>query len=165
MQAVALPDLYTIGYEGAAIEDLIATLARAGVTRVLDIREQPFSKRGEFSTDELRAAFGDYGIAYTHIRALGNPPAGRAAARAGHAAAFREIFSAHLNGRMGRAGVEQALGFAAAEAVCLLCLERSHLHCHRSMVAARLHAASSQTIVNLRIGRQTAHPSQNAFEF
>jgi uncharacterized protein (DUF488 family) len=162
---VTLPDLHTIGYDGAAIEDLIATLAHAGVTRVLDIRERPFSKRGEFSTDELRAALADYGIAYAHIPALGNPPAGREAARAGHAAAFREIFSAHLNGPVGRAGLEQALDLAAGEAVCLLCLEKSPVHCHRSIVAARLSALSGQAIVNLRIERRNAHPAQNAFDF
>jgi uncharacterized protein (DUF488 family) len=165
MQAVTLPDLHTIGYAGAAIEALIATLAQAGVTRVLDVRESPFSKRDAFSTDALRAALADYGIAYTHIRALGNPPAGREAARAGHAAAFREIFSAHLDGRSGRAGLEQALRLATAESVCLLCLEKSPLHCHRSMVAARLNALSGQAIVNLRIERRNAHPAQNAFEF
>ncbi len=165
MQAVTLPDIHTIGYEGAAIEDLISTLARAGITRLLDIRELPYSKRGEFSADELRAALADYGIAYTHIRTLGNPPAGREAARAGHAAAFREIFSAHLNGPDGRAGLEKALAFAANEAVCLLCLEKSPAHCHRSMVAARLNALSGQAIVNLRIQHRNAHPAQNAFEF
>ncbi len=165
MQAVTLPDIHTIGYEGAAIEDLISTLARAGVTRLLDIRQSPYSKRGEFSTDELRAALADYGIAYTHIRTLGNPPAGREAARAGHTAAFREIFSAHLNGPEGRDGLDEALGFAANEPVCLLCLEKSPMHCHRSMVAARLNELSGQAIVNLRIQRSTAHPAQNAFEF
>ena len=165
MQAVTLPDIYTIGYEGAAIEDLIATLTRAGITRLLDIRESPYSKRCEFSTDELHAALADYGIGYTHIRSLGNPPAGREAARAGHAAAFREIFAAHLNGPEGRDGLEKALRFAADESVCLLCLEKSHMHCHRSLVAARLRALSGQAIVNLHVHRSNAHPAQNAFEF
>jgi uncharacterized protein (DUF488 family) len=162
---MTLPAIHTIGYEGAAIEDLIATLTNAGVTRVLDIRDQPYSQRGEFSTDELRAALAEYGIAYTHIRALGNPPAGREAARAGHAAAFREIFGGHLDGPVGRAGLELALDLAARETVCLLCLEKSPVHCHRSMVAARLNALSGQAIVNLRVDRRMAHPSQHAFEF
>jgi uncharacterized protein (DUF488 family) len=162
---VTLPDIHTIGYEGAAIEDLIATLTRAGITRLLDIRESPYSKRDEFSTDELRGALAEYGIAYTHIRALGNPPAGREAARAGHAAAFREIFTAHLNGPEGRGGLDQARRLAAAEPVCLLCLEKSHMHCHRSLVAARLREMSGQATVNLRVQRSYAHPAQNAFEF
>jgi uncharacterized protein (DUF488 family) len=165
MLGMTLPDIHTIGYEGAAIEDLIATLTRSGITRLLDIRESPYSKRAEFSMDELRAALADYGIAYTHIRTLGNPPAGREAARAGHAAAFREIFNAHLDGPEAQGGLEQALGLAANEPVCLLCLEKSPMHCHRSMVAARLNELSGQAIVNLRIQRRNAHPAQKAFEF
>lgn len=165
MRTVTLPDIHTIGYEGAAIEDLIATLRGAGITRLLDIRESPYSKRPEFSTDELRAALAEYGIGYTHIRALGNPPGGREAARAGHAAAFREIFSEHLNGPDARGGLDQALNLAANEPVCLLCLEKSPMHCHRSMVAARLNQMSGQAIVNLRVQHKTAHPAQAAFEF
>lgn len=165
MRAVTFPDIHTIGYEGAAIEDLIATLAAAGITRVLDIRDQPYSQRSEFSTDALRAALAEYGVAYTHIRALGTPPAAREAARVGHPAAFREIFGGHLDGPAGRVGLEMARDLASREAVCLLCLEKSPVHCHRSMVAARLSALSGQTIVNLRVDRRMAHPSQNAFEF
>jgi uncharacterized protein (DUF488 family) len=165
VQAVTLPDIYTIGYEGAAIEDLIAALQRAGVTRLLDIRCSPYSKRAEFSTDELRDALRSYGIAYTHIRELGNPPAGREAARAGHAAAFREIFSAHLDSPDGQQGLTKALSLAAEESVCLLCLEKAANHCHRAMVAARLKALSGHEIVNLQAHRKLAHPSQSAFNF
>lgn len=162
---MTLPDIYTIGYEGAAIEDLIAALKSAGVTRLLDIRESPYSKRPEFSTDALQAALADYGIAYTHIRELGNPPAGREAARAGHAAALREIFGGHLDGPAGQAGLRRALAHAAAETVCLLCFERPAGHCHRTMVASRLKALSGQAVVNLQVRRKQPHPAQAAFDF
>ncbi|WP_210191682.1 MULTISPECIES: DUF488 domain-containing protein [Rhodomicrobium] len=158
---MALPKICTIGYEGAAIEDLIATLKSAGVTRLLDVREAPYSRREEFTTDTLAAALADFGIAYTHLRALGNPPPGREAARAGHAAAFREIFAAHLDGPEAR----RALAFAAAETVCLLCLEKAASHCHRGMVAARMHALSGQEIVNLKVQAKQPHPAQSAFDF
>jgi uncharacterized protein (DUF488 family) len=160
-----LPAIYTIGYEGASIEDLIATLKGAGVMRLLDIRVSPYSRRHEFSTDELSAALDRYGIAYTHLRELGNPPAGREAARAGHMAAYREIFTAYLDGEEGQKGLERALAFAAAERVCLLCLEKAPSHCHRSMVAVRLNAMSGQEIVHLRVERRVAHPAQTAFDF
>jgi uncharacterized protein (DUF488 family) len=162
---VTLPTIYTIGYEGAAVEDLIATLKAAGVTRLLDVREWPASRREEFSSEPLAAALAAFGIAYTHLRALGNPPAGREAARAGHAAAFREIFAGHLNGADARKGLERAAALAAEETVCLLCLEKAAIHCHRGMVAARLHAMTGQEIVNLKVSAKQAHPAQNAFEF
>jgi uncharacterized protein (DUF488 family) len=162
---VALPNIYTIGYEGAAIEDLIASLKAAGVTRLIDARQSPYSKRKEFCRDELSAAVAAYGIAYTHIRELGNPPAGREAAHSGHKAVFREIFTAHLDGADGQKGLALALSVAAYERVCLLCLEKSAMHCHRSLVADRLHAMSGQEIVHLRVEARQPHPAQAAFDF
>ena len=40
--------LYTIGYEGAVVDDLIATLRRAGVADLIDVRANPYSRRPEF---------------------------------------------------------------------------------------------------------------------
>ncbi len=161
---MTFPKIHTIGYEGAAVEDLIATLKRAGVTRIIDVREWPHSRRAEFSIEELAAALDEFGIAYTHIRELGNPPAGRQAARAGHAASFREIFAAHLDGAGARKGLDRAFAYAAGEAVCLLCLEKAPSHCHRSMIADRMSAISGQEVVNLRVAAKQAHPAQNAFD-
>jgi uncharacterized protein (DUF488 family) len=162
---MALPDICTIGYEGASVEGLIGALKQAGVTRVLDVREAPYSKREEFSKDALAAALAEYGIGYTHIRELGNPPEGREAARAGHMIAFREILNAHLDNEAGQGGLTRALDLATKEKVCLLCMERSAKHCHRSVVTARMHQATGQTIVNLSVTRKTAHPAQAAFDF
>ena len=162
---MALPDIYTIGYEGASVEGLIGALKQAGVTHVLDVREAPYSKRQEFSKEALASALAEYGIDYANIRELGNPPDGREAARAGHMIAFREILNAHLDGEAGQRGLQKALALAAEEKVCLLCLEKSAKHCHRSVVTARMHQATGQTIVNLTVTRKTAHPAQAAFDF
>jgi uncharacterized protein (DUF488 family) len=164
-RAVTLPGIHTIGYEGATIEDLIATLKGAGVTRVIDIRSSPYSRRPEFSKDELAVALSLYEIAYEHIRQLGNPPAGREAVRAGHMAAYREIFDAHLNSADGRKGLQQALALAAQETVCLLCLEKSASHCHRMMVADRMSASSGFEVVHLKVAAKQAHPGQASFSF
>jgi uncharacterized protein (DUF488 family) len=157
--------LYTIGYEGASVDGLVGALKAAGVARVLDIRYSPYSKRDEFSQDALVPALAAYGIGYTHIKALGNPPAGREAARLGHLAAYREIMTGHLQGAEGAAGLRQALEFAAAEPVCLLCLERSARHCHRHIVADAMVARSGLEVEHLQVDRKTAHPAQAAFDF
>jgi len=162
---VAFPKLYTIGYEGASIEGLVAALQQAGVTRVLDIRYAPYSRREAFSIEALGPALTAYNIAYTHIRGLGNPPSGREAARLGHAAAYREIFTAHLNGPEGQAGLHQALAFAEADTLCLLCMERAARNCHRSMAAKALAALTGCEIAHLQIDSKSAHPAQSAFEF
>ena len=162
---MALPKIYTIGYEGASVEDLIATLQNAGVKRLIDIRSSPYSRRSEFSKDEISAALSDYGIAYSHIRELGNPPAGREAARAGHMAAYREIFTTHLDSPDGQKGLKLGLALAAEEDVCLLCFEKSASHCHRQMLTERMNTMTGQEIVHLKVERKQAHPGQASFAF
>ena len=162
---MSLPKIHTIGYEGASVEDLVATLKSAAIANLIDIRSSPYSRRAEFSKDEISAALSSYGIAYHHIRQLGNPPAGREAARAGHMIAYREIFHAHLNSAEGQKGLELALAIAATDPVCLLCLEKSASHCHRMMVAERMSAMSGQEIVHLKVAPKQAHPDQASFAF
>ena len=70
-----------------------------------------------------------------------------------------------MDGPDGRKGLEDALSFAAKESVCLLCLEKSPAHCHRSMVANRMSAMSGQEIVHLRVEARQPHPAQTAFDF
>ena len=41
--------LYTIGYQGAQIGDLINALKAAGVERLVDVREAPISRRRDFA--------------------------------------------------------------------------------------------------------------------
>jgi uncharacterized protein (DUF488 family) len=157
--------LYTIGYEGASVEALVAALKEAGVARILDIRYSPYSRRDEFSQDALVPALAAYGVAYTHIRALGNPPAGREAARLGHMVVYREVMGNHLKAPEGQAGLHEALALATAEAVCLLCLERAARHCHRSIVAEALAAMGGFAVEHLQTSRKAPHPAQANFDF
>jgi uncharacterized protein (DUF488 family) len=157
--------LFTIGYEGASIEGLVTALKTAGVARLIDVRYSPYSRRDAFAREALAIALGAYGIGYTHIRALGNPPAGREAARLGHRAAYCEIFTAHLDGDEGQAGLAEAGALAEREPCCLLCLERNHRHCHRSMVAERLAAIGGFEVEHLTASGKAAHPGQAVFEF
>jgi uncharacterized protein (DUF488 family) len=80
----AMTTLYTIGYEGLAVEELVALLAAHGVTRVLDVRKLPLSRRRGFSKTALRQALDEANIAYTHIAALGTPKELRDAVKKTH---------------------------------------------------------------------------------
>ncbi len=159
------PIIHTIGYEGASIENLIAALIKAEVEVVVDIRESPYSRRSEFSKEEIASALAAYGLAYCHIRELGNPLHGRDAARAGHNAAYREIFAAHLDSTEGRKGLAMAAALAANKNICLLCLEKSASNCHRIIVAGRLAAMSGQEVVHLKVAPGQSHPGQGSFAF
>jgi uncharacterized protein (DUF488 family) len=164
-RAMPARKLYTIGYEGASVEELVAALKEAGVARLIDIRYSPYSKRDAFSREALAPAVEAYGIGYTHLRGLGNPPAGREAARLGHRAVYREVMTAHLDGAEGQRGLAEALALADGGTVCLMCLERAFRQCHRSIVAERLAAMGGFEVEHLAISRKTSHPAQTAFDF
>ena len=127
--------VWTIGYQGAGLDDVVAALRRAGVDLVLDVRDVPVSRRPGLSKTGLAAALVDHGIAYRHLKGLGNPKAGRDAAHRGDKALFRRIFVAHLATPAAQAALNQAIDLIGRANACLLCYERDPADCHRTIVA------------------------------
>lgn len=143
--------LYTIGYEGADIGRFIAALRAAGVALLIDVRDAPVSRKRDFAKAALERHLAAAGIAYRHLKSLGNPKAGRDAAKAGDAAGYKRIFEAHMAGDAAQAGVAQAAELALAQPACLLCLERNPNHCHRLIVAERIAERSGLRIEHLLV--------------
>src|SRR5579884_1019581 len=88
--------IFTIGYEGATVTEFVAALQAAGVQRVIDVRAIANSRRPGFSKNSLRASLDEAGIDYVHLRALGTPAQGRAAARSGRTGDLRRIYAGQL---------------------------------------------------------------------
>jgi len=132
--------LFTIGYEGATVDEVIVALKAAGVTRVVDVRAVPLSRRPGFSRNVLAAHLGEAGIAYTLLKPLGTPPEGREAARKGRVEDLRRIYLGQLETPEALAATAELLTLAAEEPCCLLCFERDPAACHRSILAAELGA-------------------------
>jgi uncharacterized protein (DUF488 family) len=126
--------LYTIGYEGVAQADLIAALAAAGVTRLIDVRQLPLSRRPGFSKTPLRLALAGHGIDYVHLKALGTPPEGREAARRGRHEEMARIYRATLADPAAMAEAERMKALATEAPSALLCFEREPAHCHRQLL-------------------------------
>jgi uncharacterized protein (DUF488 family) len=126
--------LFTIGYEGATQDDVIAALAGAGVRRLIDVRQLPLSRRPGFSKTPLRLALAAHGIDYVHLRALGTPPAGREAARRGRHEEMAAIYRDTLADPQAILAVAQLRNLAAEAPSALLCFEREPTHCHRQVL-------------------------------
>jgi uncharacterized protein (DUF488 family) len=124
--------IFTIGYEGATQAELIAALRAAGVTRVIDVRAVPMSRKPGFSKNVLAAGLKEAGIGYVHLKALGTPPAGREAARKGDMATMERIYAAQLETPEAGAEAAQMLALADDEPSALLCFERDPAQCHRT---------------------------------
>lgn len=131
--------LATIGYEDATVPDFVRALREAGIDLLVDVRALASSRRPGFAKTRLAANLAEAGIEYVHLRGLGTPAEGRAAARAGQFAELRRIFTDHLATPAAQADLETLAGLVqAGRRACLLCLEANPAHCHRSLVADAL---------------------------
>jgi len=126
--------IFTIGYENATMGDFIDALTSARVERVIDIRAVPNSRRPGFSKTPLRNALAEAGIDYVHLRALGTPSDGRAAARTGRHEDLERIYAGQLELPEAIAESAQMLALAYEKPSALLCYERDPEHCHRSLL-------------------------------
>lgn len=132
------PVLFTSGYEQHRTPStLVTALTDAGVERLVDVRELPLSRRRGFSKTGLDAGLAEVGIAYEHVRALGNPKPYRDLYRAGRQDEGEPLYRAHL--RNGSTPAVDALAEGLAdEPVCLLCFEEDHRTCHRAVIVEEL---------------------------
>src|SRR5678815_4844381 len=88
--------LFTIGYEKAKPDAVMAELKRAKLKLLVDTRAVAASRRPGFSKRQLAAALDEEGIAYLHLQKLGTPAEGREAARAGKLDTLWRIYAKHL---------------------------------------------------------------------
>lgn len=126
--------IFTIGYEGTTVPEFISALRKAGVERVIDVRALPLSRRPGFSKSPLKSALSEAGIDYVHLKALGTPAEGRAAARAGRHADLERIYAGQLELPEAMAQSAQMLELVAEKPSALLCMEREPAHCHRTLL-------------------------------
>ena len=126
--------IFTIGYEGTTVPEFVAALKSAGVERLIDVRALPLSRRPGFSKTALSCALGEAGIEYVHLKALGTPADGRAAARAGRHAELERIYAGQLELPEAIAQSAQMLELARERRSALLCMEREPAHCHRTLL-------------------------------
>jgi uncharacterized protein (DUF488 family) len=145
----------TVGYQAATVDSFLRALREAGIGLLVDVRAVASSRRPGFSKSRLAANLAEAGIGYVHLRALGTPAEGRAAARAGHHARMRAVYLRHLASHEAQAELAELADLVGADRpVCLLCFEADPAHCHRSMVAAALAERLPLDVVHL-------HPTES----
>jgi uncharacterized protein (DUF488 family) len=145
----------TVGYQAATVDAFLRALQATGVELLVDVRAVASSRRPGFSKSRLASNLAEVGIGYVHLRGLGTPAAGRAAARAGRHARMRSIFRNHLRTLEAQAELDQLRDLASGgRKVCLLCFEADPEHCHRTLVAEALAALLPIEVLHLRPSEQ-----------
>jgi uncharacterized protein (DUF488 family) len=141
----------TIGYEGSTIDNFITALRHVSIDVLIDVRDLPLSRKKGFSKNQLAEALAAAGIEYVHLRGLGDPKAGRQAARTGNYRMFQTIFNQHMKTEAALRDMNIAAELVSARRACLMCFECNHAQCHRSIVADRLAKIMQLTVTPLTV--------------
>jgi uncharacterized protein (DUF488 family) len=149
------PTLYTIGYERALQQNVLAALAEVGVATLIDVRDRPISRRPGFSKRQLAAAIEETGMRYVHLKALGTPPEGRLAGRRREWDRFWGIVEDKLARPEAEFDLRQAAEIARAAPSCLLCYEADWQTCHRRRIAEILAERHGFAVCHLAVGAET----------
>lgn len=128
----------SVGYERRSIESFLQLLASYGVAKVVDVRELPASRKPGFSKRALSAYLQGVGIEYQHLRSAGNP----FRKLSGDLEKCLELYASHLCDNPDV--VELLENEVESEAVAVLCYERLHDACHRSVLLSALSQQNSE---------------------
>lgn len=126
--------IFTIGYEGATQDELVARLQTAGVRMLADVRAVPLSRRPGFSKNILAAGLREAGIDYAGFKPLGTPAEGREAARRHDLPRLRRIYGQQLEQPEALVAAARLVELAADRPTALLCFERDPACCHRTLL-------------------------------
>ncbi|MGA8116983.1 MAG: DUF488 domain-containing protein [Actinocatenispora sp.] len=145
-----LTGLVGVGYQGRDIDGFVSELRAAGVSRLVDVRLTPLSRKPGFSKTALRQALDSTGVAYEHLRELGNPKDNRPGFAAGidELTQARDRYRERLAEPAAASALRRIADWADGELVAVLCFEAEQARCHRDLVLTevarlRLTAAGS----------------------
>lgn len=128
--------VFTIGYEGATVDEVLTALTRAGVEQVADVRAIAASRRPGFAKTSLVANLAEAGIGYRHLRALGTPKPGRDAAKKGDRATLERVYAGQLELPEAQTEAAALRAMVDEKPTALLCFERDPAMCHRTLLIA-----------------------------
>ena len=136
--------IHTIGYQEATLDGIIAALKQAGVTRLIDVRAVPRSRRPGMTKNALAASLAEAGIEYVHLQALGTPPRGREAARKGDRETLEHVYADQLALPEAIVATQSLQEHAADQPSALFCYCRDASKCHRSILRREALASFDQ---------------------
>jgi len=141
--------VFTVGYEKRTGAELIDLLKAAAVDVLVDVRQRALSRKPDFRGKALRALCEEAGIEYRPMPDLGSTKRQRERLwETGDFTAFRKSFTAYAQRNMPEP-VEDLAQLAQERTIAMLCYERCHEECHRSIIADFLVREIDATVVAL----------------
>ncbi len=143
------PAVYTAGYEGLLVDGFLNRLLRHGIKRVIDVRNNPVSRRYGFHGGTLSRLCSRLGMEYAHFPDLGIPPEDRRDLKgpSDFMALFRRYEEAVLPTR--EASVGKVASLLSEKPGVLVCSESDPAQCHRSRLARAVAARCGLPVKHL----------------
>src|SRR3954471_13289018 len=143
-----MPTILTVGHSNHPVERLIELLRQHGVTLLVDVRSQPYSRFAhQFNRENLQPAVTKAELRYLFLgEELGGRQLGRITILQERLAAYERLAESVPF----RRGLERVLQESETETVALLCAEEDPTECHRRVWVARALRERGATIQHIR---------------
>jgi hypothetical protein len=128
----------SIGYENFRdVADFARHLRRAGVERLVDVRELPISRRSGYAKTALGDALSAEGIEYIHLKGLGNPKPIRDLYKSGAIERASALYRDHLTHEQ-CSQLDELVPLLQEKRSALMCVEHDQHVCHRDVIIEAL---------------------------
>jgi uncharacterized protein (DUF488 family) len=127
---------FTIGYQSHTLQSFVRLLKSKRIQLLVDVRQNPISRKPGFSKSRLSIEMPLRGIEYVHYPSLGTPPPIRSIYfQHGPERALKQ-YERYLLTKV--QFVHSLVDTAADRRVCLMCLEKDPNLCHRGSIARKV---------------------------
>ena len=129
-----MPVLFTIGHSNHSISQFVRLLSQHAIEVVCDVRSVPYSKANpQFHREELGISLRKHGIQYLFLGAALGARTRDPDCIVDGRVSYCEVAK---SGPFTR-GIVQVQALAASRRVALMCAEKDHLDCHRTILLSR----------------------------
>lgn len=138
--------LSSVGYEGTIPKEFFSTLKANDIQVLIDVRENPVSRKKGFSKNALRQSAEQNGIKYYHFPLLGSQREIRKEYRSNNNWIwFSNQYNTYLESQENE--IERLFDVIWQENCCLMCFEADYTLCHRSLLIEHLQEESEQPLI------------------
>lgn len=137
--------LMTIGYEGLKPDDFVEKLKENNVSILVDVRQNPISRKPGFSKSRLSEFLQQNNINYLHFQKLGTPRELRNRLKEeGDYEVFFEEYKEYLMNQ--KSWLDYLRGIVEKTTCCLMCFEKDYQECHRQIISSTLEEMSADNL-------------------
>lgn len=149
LRPVAVPAVYTAGYEGVPVDGLLNNFLLAGIEEVVDVRSNPVARRYGFHKSTFSKLCNNVGLEYFHLPELGIPSTWRTDLH--ELADYDRVFIRYRTEILQREGgaIQTLERIMTAGSAVLMCKEADPAYCHRSHLAELIAQEVSLPVNNL----------------